>query len=45
MHEAVQAIAGCGVSPLVRIPACEGWMFKRELCFGDFASWLSGLTH
>lgn len=33
MHEAVQAIAGCGVSPLVRIPACEGWMFKRKLYF------------
>lgn len=31
MHEAVQAIAGCSVSPVVRIPACEGWMFKREL--------------
>ncbi|KAL0635767.1 hypothetical protein Q9L58_005300 [Maublancomyces gigas] len=34
MHEAVQAIAGCGVSPLVRIPACEGWMFKRALDAG-----------
>ncbi|KAI5852689.1 HpcH/HpaI aldolase/citrate lyase family protein [Morchella snyderi] len=34
MHEAVQAIAGCSVSPVVRIPACEGWMFKRALDAG-----------
>lgn len=29
MHEAVSAVAGCGVSPIVRIAACEAWMFKR----------------
>lgn len=29
MHEAVAAIAGCGVSPIVRIAANEGWMVKR----------------
>ena len=29
MHEAVAAIAACGVSPLVRIAANEGWMVKR----------------
>ncbi|KAL8831366.1 MAG: hypothetical protein Q9170_005329 [Blastenia crenularia] len=31
MHEAVAAIAGCGVSPLVRIAANEGWMVKIPL--------------
>lgn len=31
MHEAVAAIAGCGVSPIVRIAANEGWMVKREI--------------
>lgn len=31
MHEAVAAIAGCGVSPLVRIAANEGWMVKSTL--------------
>lgn len=30
MHEAVAAIAATGVSPIVRIPANEGWMAKRE---------------
>ncbi|KAL9597283.1 MAG: hypothetical protein Q9219_005264 [cf. Caloplaca sp. 3 TL-2023] len=34
MHEAVAAIAGCGVSPLVRIAANEGWMVKRALDAG-----------
>ncbi len=29
MHEAVAAIAACGVSPVVRIAANEGWMVKR----------------
>ena len=31
MHEAVAAIAGCGVSPVVRIAANEGWMVKSEV--------------
>jgi 4-hydroxy-2-oxoheptanedioate aldolase len=31
MHEAVAAIAACGVSPLVRIAANEGWMVKRMI--------------
>lgn len=30
MHEAVAAIAACGVSPIVRIAANEGWMVKSE---------------
>lgn len=30
MHEAVAAVAACGVSPVVRIPANEGWMVKRK---------------
>jgi 4-hydroxy-2-oxoheptanedioate aldolase len=34
MHESVQAIASCGVSPIVRIPANEGWMVKRVLDAG-----------
>jgi len=29
MHEAVAAIAACGVSPIVRIPDNQGWMAKR----------------
>lgn len=29
MHEAVAAIAACGVSPVVRIAANEDWMVKR----------------
>lgn len=28
MHEAVAALAACGVSPVVRIPANEAWMVK-----------------
>jgi 4-hydroxy-2-oxoheptanedioate aldolase len=28
MHDAVGAIAACGVSPIVRIAASEGWMVK-----------------
>ena len=31
MHEAVATIAACGVSPLVRIAANEGWMVKSAL--------------
>lgn len=34
MHESVNAIASCGVSPIVRIPANEGWMVKRALDCG-----------
>lgn len=34
MHECVAAIAACGVSPIVRIPAAEGWMIKRALDAG-----------
>lgn len=34
MHEAVAAIAACGVSPIVRIPANEAWMVKRALDSG-----------
>lgn len=34
MHEAVAAIAGCGVSPVVRIAANESWMVKRALDAG-----------
>lgn len=34
MHEAVAAIAGCGVSPVVRIAANETWMVKRALDAG-----------
>lgn len=34
MHESVNAIASCGVSPIVRIPANEGWMVKRALDAG-----------
>jgi 4-hydroxy-2-oxoheptanedioate aldolase len=30
MHEAVAAIAACGVSPIVRIADNQGWMVKRE---------------
>jgi 4-hydroxy-2-oxoheptanedioate aldolase len=28
MHEAVPAIASCGVSPIVRLPDMQGWMIK-----------------
>ncbi|KAI0841206.1 Phosphoenolpyruvate/pyruvate domain-containing protein [Hypoxylon sp. FL0890] len=34
MHEAVPAIASCGVSPLVRLPDMQGWMIKRALDAG-----------
>ena len=34
MHEAVAAIASCGVSPIVRIPDNQGWMVKRALDAG-----------
>jgi 4-hydroxy-2-oxoheptanedioate aldolase len=34
MHESVAAIASCGASPIVRIPANEGWMVKRALDAG-----------
>jgi 4-hydroxy-2-oxoheptanedioate aldolase len=30
MHEAVPAIAACGVSPIVRIPDNQGFMVKRK---------------
>lgn len=35
MHEAVAAIAACGVSPIVRIAANEGWMVKRMFSLGE----------
>ncbi|KAI0136343.1 HpcH/HpaI aldolase/citrate lyase family protein [Xylariales sp. AK1849] len=34
MHDAVPAIASCGVSPLVRLPDMQGWMIKRALDAG-----------
>ncbi|KAH9438434.1 hypothetical protein MCOR02_002061 [Pyricularia oryzae] len=34
MHEAVPAIAAVGVSPIVRIPDFQPWMFKRALDTG-----------
>lgn len=34
MHEAVPAIAACGVSPIVRIPDNQGFMVKRALDAG-----------
>ena len=34
MHEAVAAIAACGVSPVVRVPDNQGWMVKRALDAG-----------
>lgn len=34
MHESVAAIASCGASPIVRIPANEAWMVKRALDSG-----------
>ncbi|KAF2401377.1 HpcH/HpaI aldolase/citrate lyase family protein [Trichodelitschia bisporula] len=37
MHESVAAIAACGVSPIVRIPANEAWMIKRALDAGAHA--------
>lgn len=30
MHEAVPAIASCGVSPIVRLPDMQGWMIKSK---------------
>ncbi|MCJ1392036.1 hypothetical protein MMC18_004903 [Xylographa bjoerkii] len=39
MHEAVAAIAGCGVSPIVRIPANEGWMVKSNIFTCDNRIW------
>lgn len=32
MHDAVPAIAACGVSPIVRLPDMQGWMIKRKEC-------------
>lgn len=40
MHESVAAIAGCGVSPIVRIAANEGWMVKSR-SFLDLAGTVS----
>jgi 4-hydroxy-2-oxoheptanedioate aldolase len=37
MYHAVGAIASSGVSPMVRIPASEPWMFKRVLDAGAHA--------
>jgi 4-hydroxy-2-oxoheptanedioate aldolase len=34
MHDAVPAIAACGVSPIVRIPDNQGFMVKRALDSG-----------
>lgn len=34
MHQSVAAIASCGASPVVRIPANEAWMVKRALDSG-----------
>ena len=34
MHEAVAALAGCGVSPVVRVADGQGWMIKRALDAG-----------
>ncbi|CZT48299.1 probable 2-dehydro-3-deoxyglucarate aldolase [Rhynchosporium secalis] len=34
MHEAVPAIAACGISPIVRIPDNQGFMVKRALDSG-----------
>jgi len=34
MHDSVHAVASCNVSPIVRIPANEGWMVKRALDAG-----------
>ncbi|KAI5925433.1 Pyruvate/Phosphoenolpyruvate kinase-like domain-containing protein [Camillea tinctor] len=31
MHEAIPAIASCGVSPLVRLPDMQGWMIKLQI--------------
>lgn len=37
MHNSVAAIAACGTSPVVRIPANESWMVKRALDAGAHA--------
>ncbi|KAH8171127.1 hpcH/HpaI aldolase/citrate lyase family protein [Sarocladium implicatum] len=37
MYQSVGAIASSGVSPMVRIPASEPWMFKRVLDAGAHA--------
>lgn len=34
MHDAVAAIAACGVSPIVRVPEGQHWMIKRALDAG-----------
>ena len=34
MHEAVAAVAACGVSPIVRVPEGQHWMIKRALDAG-----------
>lgn len=34
MHDSVHAVSSVGVSPIVRIPANEGWMVKRALDAG-----------
>ena len=34
MHESVQAVASCHVSPIVRIADNQGWMVKRALDAG-----------
>ncbi|RAK99981.1 Phosphoenolpyruvate/pyruvate domain-containing protein [Aspergillus ibericus CBS 121593] len=35
MHESVAAIAGYGVSPIVRVPDFQSWMIKRRRGFGS----------
>ena len=37
MYYAVAAVASSGVSPMVRVPASEPWMFKRVLDAGAHA--------
>lgn len=37
MHEAVPAIAACGVSPIVRIPDNQGFMVKSNISLGHVA--------
>lgn len=34
MHDAVAAVAACGVSPIVRVPEGQHWMIKRALDAG-----------
>jgi 4-hydroxy-2-oxoheptanedioate aldolase len=38
MHEAVAAIAACGVSPVVRVAEGQHWMIKRALDVSIFES-------